>query len=230
MNIELPENFTRINERGIKEVYIQDGILKIKHTVWFKALMRELTYRKKGIKICSYCGKKIQRKQMTIDHIIPQEIGGPTIINNLLPCCKSCNGEKANMTLKQYSNYLNKRTIVAKKEYLKKVQYQNEQLKSRSDFNFLNDWVLYVETSKIKMNREDIRWKNFKSKDFENSKKKNKYNMIKGFYHKYGRLKKAIIVDKNYHLLGGFTSLMFARKNHIKKIPVIVLENVEIFY
>ena len=58
MNIELPENFTRINERGIKEVYIQDGILKIKHTVWFKALMRELTYRKKGIKICSYCGKK----------------------------------------------------------------------------------------------------------------------------------------------------------------------------
>ena len=42
-----------------------------------------------------------------MDHLYPQDLGGPTIPNNLAPTCSDCNSEKGNLTEKQYrNNYL----------------------------------------------------------------------------------------------------------------------------
>lgn len=44
---------------------------------------------------CAYCGQHLKQKNMTVDHLVPQSRGGGNNIENLMPCCKSCNSMKA---------------------------------------------------------------------------------------------------------------------------------------
>jgi len=39
---------------------------------------------------CAYCGKPAR----SLDHVIPRHKGGLTVIENLIPACLSCNGQK----------------------------------------------------------------------------------------------------------------------------------------
>lgn len=229
MIIDLPEKFTRTDERGIKYVYIEDGILKLRFDIGFKGIMKELVYSKKGYR-CFYCGKVLQKEQITIDHLIPQTIGGPTITNNLVPACKRCNEEKNSMTEVQYEEYLCKPTPAKKREYVQEAHLENELLKAEKEFGFLNDWVIEMPINKIKGYKEMGRYSFSQGNKNNEKRKKTKYSKIEDFYHKYGRLHKAIVVDRNNRLLGGFTSLMFAKNHHLKNVPVIKIENVEIFY
>jgi len=41
---------------------------------------------------CAYCGKSL--KNLTQDHFIPLKDGGGYDVNNIIPCCKSCNSSK----------------------------------------------------------------------------------------------------------------------------------------
>ena len=44
---------------------------------------------------CQYCGKT--GVPMTVDHYMPQELGGETKAENLKTCCRSCNKRKGDM-------------------------------------------------------------------------------------------------------------------------------------
>lgn len=41
---------------------------------------------------CVYCGKR--DFMVHVDHFIPEDLGGPTVIENLVTCCPSCNHRK----------------------------------------------------------------------------------------------------------------------------------------
>lgn len=57
-------------------------------------------------KTIKQCEKRIKSKKLvTIDHIVPQDFGGPTISNNLIPSCSKCNKEKGNMTKEEYDEF-----------------------------------------------------------------------------------------------------------------------------
>lgn len=45
---------------------------------------------------CQYCGHTA--RELTIDHIVPRERGGPSSWDNLVACCLRCNNKKANRT------------------------------------------------------------------------------------------------------------------------------------
>lgn len=56
---------------------------------------------------CKICGRRLDRnvpREVTIDHIVPQNLGGTNIITNLQVLCQSCNSKKSDkinaMTLK----------------------------------------------------------------------------------------------------------------------------------
>ena len=52
---------------------------------------REEAIRRFG-KVCLYCGS--HSKRITVDHIIPRSLGGQDYVDNLAPCCRSCNEQR----------------------------------------------------------------------------------------------------------------------------------------
>lgn len=50
---------------------------------------------------CAYCGDKKTRRELTIDHVIPRCLGGPTKWDNVVASCHDCNSKKGGRTPKQ---------------------------------------------------------------------------------------------------------------------------------
>ncbi|WP_417916920.1 HNH endonuclease [Candidatus Electronema sp. JC] len=44
--------------------------------------------------LCHYCQQKFVPGELTMDHVVPLALGGRSVKNNLVPCCKECNTAK----------------------------------------------------------------------------------------------------------------------------------------
>lgn len=53
-------------------------------------------------KICPICGKEIEFKDFTLDHIIAKRLGGTDNENNLIGMCEECNNEKGHKTILEF--------------------------------------------------------------------------------------------------------------------------------
>lgn len=67
---------------------------------------RQLVYDKLGGH-CAYCGKKIEIKDMQIDHVYPLKLQYKTfdnldVVENMLPACRKCNRYKYTLTLNKF--------------------------------------------------------------------------------------------------------------------------------
>ena len=51
---------------------------------------------------CAYCGRDLCWKTMCIDHVHPKSQGGNNNIENLFPCCRSCNSSKGTMSIDDF--------------------------------------------------------------------------------------------------------------------------------
>lgn len=49
--------------------------------------------------ICYYCGKRVNKDEATVDHIIPVNKGGTNNADNLVCACSSCNTVKGGNTI-----------------------------------------------------------------------------------------------------------------------------------
>jgi len=47
---------------------------------------------------CQYCGKRFDRRDLNLDHVIPRDRGGPTTWENIVCSCIECNTHKGNHT------------------------------------------------------------------------------------------------------------------------------------
>ncbi len=89
-------------------------IHSVNTTIAFPSIVRLIVYihkprnnvvlnRKNIIKrdyhTCQYCGKK--SLPMTVDHIIPKQLGGKDLWTNLICACIKCNNKKGNRTPEQ---------------------------------------------------------------------------------------------------------------------------------
>ena len=48
--------------------------------------------------ICQYCGRKLPRKELNIDHVVPRSRGGTSIWENVVCSCLECNRKKGGKT------------------------------------------------------------------------------------------------------------------------------------
>lgn len=48
--------------------------------------------------VCQYCGKEHERRELTVDHIIPKSKGGKSTWLNIITACRACNWKKADRT------------------------------------------------------------------------------------------------------------------------------------
>lgn len=51
---------------------------------------------------CDYCGTELDQTTVTRDHVIPLTRGGTDYIDNLVPCCHSCNSRKHTSTVDEF--------------------------------------------------------------------------------------------------------------------------------
>ena len=212
MYIKLPKKFNMDSSTTKNAAFIQNKVLKIRRGTTLREVMYEITFRKYGRR-CFYCGKVFPKDKITIDHIFPQDFGGPTITDNLVPACKQCNTEKSNMTKNQFMSYIEARKHGKGKEFRKEF---NKKIKY-GKYKIPGNWI-----TKRKITEITVVF------DLKEKYQKDKMRTIKYFYNTYGILKKPIVIDKNGFLLDGFMILMFAKTKGIEEISVIVLDNVEV--
>ena len=75
---------------------------------------------KKSNGLCAHCGKQTAPSQQTIDHVIPQSIGGTDDMQNLMPLCKYCNGsrESKKVNIGEYYKYASPFAIMDAESYV----------------------------------------------------------------------------------------------------------------
>lgn len=216
MIIELPNKFKMTSSNNTRNIAIVlNGQLKIYGYVSFKRLMYKLTYALKGKHECFYCKTYDQSRKMTLDHLYPQDLGGITVTNNMVPACQSCNIEKSNFTFGQYNNY---KTLNSKKrkEYRISTQRKVRWIKKNKGTILPADWYSYCSIDSIYYNE------NHEIDTFD------KYEKVEANYKKYKKIITPIIVDKNRKILDGQHAYLFAVDNAIDLVPVVILENVEL--
>lgn len=82
---------------------------------------RELVYQKYNGR-CAYCGCEIALKEMQVDHIIPQRLGGADSLENYNPSCCICNHYKRATRLETWRTvFLGELIKRIKKIYIVKV-------------------------------------------------------------------------------------------------------------
>lgn len=111
---EVEEKIKRIEDYiKVGEYYIPKCIrLKEQMAIPTKELpfSRTNIFKRDGY-TCQYCGKHLEKDELTIDHVFPKSRFGPDIWENLVTCCKECNQKKANRTPKEAHMKLLKRPI-----------------------------------------------------------------------------------------------------------------------
>jgi 5-methylcytosine-specific restriction endonuclease McrA len=73
---------------------------RLKDTRWWRRKLE------KGI--CYYCGRKVPREELTMDHRIPLALGGTSSRENIVPACKECNTKKKTLLPWEWEEYLAK--------------------------------------------------------------------------------------------------------------------------
>lgn len=218
MIIEIPRGYTFIKDESI--IAFEDkGILKFyARKGKFSHVMYDLTYELKGSYKCHYCGAEVEvTRKMTLDHIHPVSLGGPTIPQNLVPCCRKCNVIKENMTPQQYQAYRNLKDDEQRKKFLKEY-WSIKSFQERWLHILPEDWISQTPISDllVLMDLTDTNTR--------------KYQKIKEYYSRCKQFPKPIIVDSQRFVLDGFTQVLYAKNNKIKEIPAIVLENVAVIF
>ena len=228
MKLMLPD-YNYMFEGEIAEV--KDGVLYIYRPGAFKEVMYKLTYLIFGETECCFCHKKLRTdileidedkyfSQITLDHLIPQEFGGPTIPNNMRPTCSRCNNLKGNMYLDEFMEYCkfemknDKESKILKRKFKEELQLKQEKRKYGQIESIPKDWISDELIRTIYVNfwiSEPLGVEYFKQEKF---------------YKKYKRLPKLAIISQNRFLLDGFNTILLAKYNFSERINVIMLENV----
>ena len=126
---EYPESFglvnpnLTINKPSIIRVhtYVRLNFQKV-------PLTRENIFKRDDYQ-CVYCDNHTKRKDLTLDHVVPQSKGGPNSWDNLVTACKRCNNEKADLTLVEYGKDIPKPQRPHYLMLLKKVHFLPEEWK-----------------------------------------------------------------------------------------------------
>lgn len=79
---------------------------------------------------CAYCGKKIEVKEMQVDHLEPLRLGGADDIKNYMPACRRCNHYKRGNSLEGFREMIEK--------IPEKLQRDNYIFKVGIDYGFFN--------------------------------------------------------------------------------------------
>lgn len=212
MIIELPKHYFYGPEKN-GCAYVRDGILVVQGHINYEELMYNLAYVLKGYETCAFCGKNLEQRTRTLDHLYPRNWGGVSIPHNLMPACSRCNSLKGNLTYEQFMKFLELK-VEDREEYRRTCIEENSKTMQNKSFILPEEWVSYFNTALI-LPGIDLDW-------IEESGNQT----IDCYYKQNGHYPKPIIISANNWVFKGFHILYHAKMHGIKKVPAIILENV----
>lgn len=217
MNIVLPKTPFSYNDGA---AVVEGNILYIYRQVDFYNLMSELTYACYGREICHYCGKSINPSKLTVDHKIPRSFGGPTITNNLVPSCKSCNSRKGNMFEDEFFEFMKVESDPEKKAlYKEQIEKRQKMIYAGKKRAVPSRWLVGT-----RVNVVSIRYQLNEPLGFG-------FYKVEKTFKKYGSFLKPIVISSNRHLLDGFNVCLLAKMYNVSdKLEIIQLDNVICMY
>ncbi len=70
---------------------------------WLRKTTRRRLYMRDDFS-CVYCGASALDTDitLTIDHVLPRELGGTNVHSNLVTCCKTCNSSKQDTPVSRF--------------------------------------------------------------------------------------------------------------------------------
>jgi 5-methylcytosine-specific restriction endonuclease McrA len=78
---------------------------------WIRPAKRLAIYARDGF-ACAYCGATVEGDaRLTLDHVVPCELGGTNDASNLVTACLSCNSAKQDATTREWFAALRDRGI-----------------------------------------------------------------------------------------------------------------------
>jgi 5-methylcytosine-specific restriction endonuclease McrA len=91
----------------------------VRLTRFEKMQMQTVRFNRKNLFIrddftCQYCGTVEPTHKLSLDHVVPRSLGGPTTWENIVCCCLRCNSRKGGRTPKQASMRLTRVPIKPK--------------------------------------------------------------------------------------------------------------------
>ena len=108
---------------------------------------------------CAYCGKKLEYKDMQVDHITPHYLNGSDELENYNPACRQCNFYKGTMGIEKFRVQLTKLRERLHKVYIYRLSLAYgliEEKENTIQFYFekvgQNAGVKYVRGSKANVN------------------------------------------------------------------------------
>ena len=214
MIIRLPREFFYSEKKDLSYAYVQDECLYIKGSVNYEDLMYQLTYELKGYNKCYFCGSTLNVKNRTIDHVYPRRWGGISISENMKPSCKSCNQDKKDMTNRQFELWRRLKTKSEQDAFYHECVQKNINIAKQGKFILRKPWVTMYDTTEL------IHKISFKNLEASKSQKLARY------FINWKQYPHPIIVSGNGWVFKGKHILEHSKRNHIKMVPAIVLENV----
>lgn len=96
--------------RTVSRTYPKPSIIRLHNVIKRPRpsvkLSKQEIFRRDQFK-CQYCGKN--SRELTVDHILPQHLGGESTWTNLVTACADCNHKKGGLTLEQSGLKLHKK-------------------------------------------------------------------------------------------------------------------------
>lgn len=134
-----PDKVKEINRRSAKKNKANKCVLQQKRDAKKASLPATFTVEQWEVcksyfnNRCAYCGS--EDKKLTQDHVIPLSKNGEYTINNIVPCCLSCNSKKSNKDLLEwYASELPFYSETRKKKILKYLKTDGEKQQMALEF------------------------------------------------------------------------------------------------
>lgn len=131
------------------EAHKHDWISTVNFDIVVPRVIRLLSYDRipnKGIKFnrrnlfardrnrCQYCGKKFPTPELSLDHVIPRRLGGPTNWENIVCACMTCNVKKGGRTPAQANMKLIHKPVKPKSHPVIHIHLSHDRYKSWKQF------------------------------------------------------------------------------------------------
>lgn len=90
---------------------------------WITIKKRQAIYER-DFSTCVYCGDYLLEKQLSLDHVKPQALGGSNAAANLVTCCRECNRRKSYHNLPAFLYFLITKHNIGTAAIAKRVRKQ----------------------------------------------------------------------------------------------------------